>query len=85
MLSFAFSLVISTQDGSGVEDWLDKALDHQVKVLITMVLPEISRNYKSASLRSVIAVSFLGKLEKAKGADVFVEAMLKVEPLRSEI
>ena len=80
-----FSLVISTQDGSGVEDWLDKALDHRVKVFTLLNgLPEISRNYKSASLRSVIAVSFLGKLEKAKGADVFVEAMLKVAGLSGQ-
>ena len=79
-----FSLVICTQDGSGVEGWLAEALDRRVKVFTLLNgLPKISRNHKIASQNGVIAVSFLGKLEKAKGADVFVQAMLNVAGLSS--
>ena len=74
-----FSMVVCTQDGSGVEKWLSAALDKRVRVLTPLNgLPKISGRNEIDTDHRAITVSFLGKLESAKGADVFVQAMMRV-------
>lgn len=74
-----FSMVVCTQDGSGVEKWLSAALDQRVRVLTLLNgLPKISGRHENDTDHRVVTVSFLGKLESAKGADVFVQAMMRV-------
>ncbi len=78
-----FALVICTQDGSGVEPWLDRALHPGVR--LTVLLNGVSRNLASnidPRLSSLPAnrlrVLFAGKLETYKGCDDFVEALLQL-------
>lgn len=73
-----FSLVICTQDGSGIENWLLQNLrtDVRVKKLLNGI-PENLR-CKDDNQNGSIVVTFLGKLEEAKGARQFVQAMCKV-------
>lgn len=73
-----FALVICTQDGSGIENWLAKSLraDVQVEKLMNGVIHLPSR--KEEHENSKIVITFLGKLEEAKGAKQFVEAACNV-------
>ena len=75
-----FELVICTQDGSGVENWLRKAIRKSVRVEILLNgIPKY--NYKKTKIRfskKIKYITFLGKLEHAKGAEQFVRAMCKV-------
>ena len=75
-----FKLVVCTQDGSGVENWLKKAIRPNVKTEV--LLNGITDNNNN---KSVIPfndkntyITFLGKLEFAKGAEQFVRAMISV-------
>ena len=69
-----FELVICTQDGSGVENWLRKAIRKSVRVEILLNgIPKY--NYKKTKIRfskKIKYITFLGKLEHAKGAEQFV-------------
>lgn len=79
-----FSLVICTQDGSGVEGWLDRSLKKSInkEILINGItkLDLINKNlmnfYDIPSDKFVIL--FLGKLEKYKGCDDFVNSVIKL-------
>ena len=76
-----FKLVICTQDGSGVEDWIRKAINPDVKKQI--LLNGIPKNIKNTKpilpfQEKTIYITFLGKLEHAKGAEQFVNAMISV-------
>lgn len=75
-----FELVICTQDGSGVENWLRKALKKSVKVEILLNgLPKTNYSKtKTKFSKEFKYITFLGKLEHAKGAKQFVEAMCRV-------
>jgi len=77
-----FSMVICTQDGSGIEPWLDQALNKKTPVfkLINGVDYSKGTNYKNDSLydnylvpRDKFLVLYLGKLEKIKGIYDFIE------------
>jgi glycosyltransferase involved in cell wall biosynthesis len=77
-----FSMVICTQDGSGIEPWLDKALNKNTPVfkLINGVDHNKNINYKNDLLydsylipRDKFLVLYLGKLEKIKGIYDFIE------------
>jgi len=77
-----FSLVICTQDGSGVELWLDNALGVGVKskvllngvdkITITRIL---DKKLQLISKKHNI-ILFVGKLEKYKGCYEFIESVL---------
>lgn len=72
-----FDLVIATQDGSGVERWTDAVLDKNVPVKILLNgLPEPRKARKLIDNRKTINIIFIGKLEKAKGAEEFTQAMI---------
>ena len=75
-----FELVVCTQDGSGVERWLKKAIRPNVKTEI--LLNGITDNNNSNSVIPFddknTYITFLGKLEFAKGAEQFVRAMIRV-------
>jgi len=79
-----YAAVICTQDGSGIERWLDKALAKQVPVYKMInglpVKPSKSDQAisKNAKTRSLLNVTFVGKLEHAKGVAQFVEAMCRI-------
>ena len=74
-----YALVICTQDGSGVEKWSEQALRINVPVSILLNgIPEQKVSKKILIKKKKINITFLGKLETAKGAYKFVEAMLKV-------
>jgi glycosyltransferase involved in cell wall biosynthesis len=79
-----FGLVVCSQDGSGVEGWLDRALRPEVPRVRVIngvdPLPEASGSVHpalEALPQDKTVVLSVGKLEKAKGADCFVEAFLK--------
>lgn len=79
-----FALVVCTQDGSGVEPWLDQALHPDVSR--TVLLNGVSRNMPSGNIdprlsslpSNRLRVLFVGKLETYKGCDDFVEALLRL-------
>ena len=75
-----FKLVICTQDGTGVESWLSKAIHPSVRIEILLNgLPnETSSKPIITFLSNYKYITFLGKLEYAKGAGQFVEAMCRV-------
>lgn len=78
-----FALVICTQDGSGIEPWLDQALHPRVRRAV--LLNGASRNMPSGDIDPRLVslpsdlprILFAGKLETYKGCDDFVEAMLQ--------
>ena len=78
-----FSLVICTQDGSGVELWLDQALCTGVesKVLLNGIndtnFPNIPLDVRLNLLpENKIIILFVGKLERYKGCYEFVESII---------
>ncbi len=75
-----FELVICTQDGTGVENWLRKALIKSVRVEILLNgLPKTNYNKTIFKFsRKFKYITFLGKLTHAKGAKQFVLAMCNV-------
>ena len=77
-----FSMVICTQDGSGIEPWLDNALDNNIPVhkLINGVdyyKPTAQQKnilYSDYAIpKNKFLVLYLGKLEKIKGIYNFIE------------
>ena len=77
-----FSMVVCTQDGSGIEPWLKKSIEKNVPIydLINGVeckkptLDQLTNVYVKYSIpRNKILVLFLGKLEKIKGIYEFLE------------
>ena len=79
--SSPFRQVICTQDGSGVEPWLEAALHPQCRVekLINGVDNLVTLKATPDSLSNIpknkTTVLFVGKIEYAKGAESFVKAM----------
>jgi len=78
-----YKFVICTQDGSGVEDWLSKALSKKVpyKALVNGVEKKINKAKKPHKVlsqlpKNKIIVTFIGKLERYKGCETFVRALL---------
>lgn len=77
-----FATAICTQDGSGVEPWLKEALDNGVKV--RTFINGVDRPKKPRALEKLdhlvppdaVVVTFLGKLEAAKGIKQFTSAFL---------
>jgi glycosyltransferase involved in cell wall biosynthesis len=84
-----YSLVICTQDGSGIEPWLNEIIHKETKIhkLINGVnLDSVSQemdfeffqNTTIENLDNKLKILFVGKLEKAKGADSFLKAMIEL-------
>ena len=78
-----YATVICTQDGSGVEPWLKEALDPKTPVhTLLNGVDEIAANegQQHPSIDAIesdaIVVTFLGKLEAAKGIEEFSDAFL---------
>jgi len=77
-----FALVICTQDGSGVEAWLDNALHPGVKKNIFLNgvddinPPDILDKQLQSIYKKNNIILFVGKLEKYKGCYEFVESIL---------
>jgi glycosyltransferase involved in cell wall biosynthesis len=83
-----FAAVVCTQDGSGVETWLDRALAPTVprSIMLNGIDPPVAAS-PSETVRGLpenaCVVSFVGKLEPAKGAIQFIRAFLdaaRLEP-----
>ncbi len=77
-----FSMVVCTQDGSGIEPWLKKSIEKNVPIhdLINGVeykkptLDQLTNVYVKYNIpRNKILVLYLGKLEKIKGIYEFLE------------
>lgn len=79
-----YAHIVMTQDGSGVERWIDSALHPEtpVSVWLNGIDPAFRAPARSTGLKTPITVCFVGKLEWGKGADRFVEAMLRVRAAR---
>ena len=79
-----FRLVICTQDGSGVEGWLNNALKKNVnrEVLINGVTKLDFDKKKLVKFNEInkdsFIILFLGKLEEYKGCNDFVSSVLKL-------
>jgi len=83
-----FNLVICTQDGSGVEVWMESALRQEVKreVLLNgtdqiiyddiILDPSLERVESIQVSESKIIILFVGKLEKYKGCYTFVDSII---------
>jgi glycosyltransferase involved in cell wall biosynthesis len=77
-----FDLVICTQDGSGVEMWLDNALSNEVRreVLLNGIdkisLTDTLDEQLQALPKNKNIVLFIGKLERYKGCFEFIESIL---------
>jgi glycosyltransferase involved in cell wall biosynthesis len=77
-----YSLVVCTQDGSGVETWLDTALDGRVARVSLINGVNIEKRVAPLDPRLIdlpfpkTIVLFVGKLERAKGCYQFVEGFL---------
>ena len=80
-----FSNVIATQDGSGIEYWLDKVLRNGVKrhVLLNGVDIKTKKKFLDKSLinfknknKNKIIILFLGRLEEYKGINNFIDAAI---------
>jgi glycosyltransferase involved in cell wall biosynthesis len=81
-----FDLVVCTQDGTGVERWLDDALLSSVPVKIKIngvnlntdkqFLSDDSLNIKTIG-KDKTTVLFVGKLEDHKGCDEFIDSIIK--------
>jgi len=77
-----FNLVLSTQDGSGVEMWMKSALRSTVKrkILLNGVDNIYSSTIRDERLLRIpnnrIVVLFVGKLEKYKGCHEFVQSII---------
>ena len=77
-----FALVICTQDGSGVEQWLYRAIRNEVpkKILLNgvdrIILPENIDNKLESVSKKKNVILFVGKLEKYKGCYEFVESII---------
>lgn len=80
LYSSPFNLIIGTQDGSGTEFWLEQAANKKTnkKILINGVNKNFKNNFKNHLInKGKIYVGFIGKLEKAKGADLFIDSCIK--------
>jgi len=79
-----FSLVICTQDGSGVEKWTSMALSKSVKteILLNGVDCMIQKDNIDPKLNNLpsnkVIIMFVGHLEKHKGCYDFVQAILNL-------
>ena len=77
-----YAAVVVTQDGSGVESWLDRALSPEVPrlILVNGADPIEQTGVPDARLtdlpRHRSVVLFVGKLEPAKGCDAFLQGFL---------
>jgi glycosyltransferase involved in cell wall biosynthesis len=77
-----FANIICTQDGSGVEEWLQKGLNPNTKVKILLngadyiVLPKVVDNQLLSLTNTNPILLYVGKLETYKGCYDFVYAVL---------
>ena len=80
-----FSMVVCTQDGSGIEPWLDQALASNVPVY--KLINGVEYHKPTASQKNILydtysipknkfLVLYLGKLEKIKGIYDFIDGFL---------
>jgi|APSaa5957512535_1039671.scaffolds.fasta_scaffold12304_4 glycosyltransferase involved in cell wall biosynthesis len=86
-----FELVVCTQDGSGVEPWLERSLNPEVKrvTLLNGVYDISFPKNPDKDLLSIptnkIKILFIGRLEEYKGCYDFVEAMLILLQQRDDV
>ena len=85
-----FSAAIVTQDGTGVEPWVDSALNKKVPVHIMLNgIPAIKNNIKISHNKLLdlpkdkTIVLFLGRLEPEKGCFEFIYQFLRAESVIS--
>ena len=82
-----FALVICTQDGSGVESWLQQALRYGVATQVLLngtdkpdmadMLNDQLISVSEHKMAGKLLLLYVGKLERYKGCYLFVEAVLK--------
>lgn len=84
--SSKFDLVVCTQDGTGVESWLDNAISPgvPVEILINGVYLNTDKQHTSDISLKIKKISqnkttilFVGKLEDHKGCEEFVDSVIK--------
>ena len=88
LYSSPFNLIIGTQDGTGTEFWLDQAANKKtIKKILINGVNKISKNdfNNIDSKKDKIHVGFIGKLEKAKGADLFIDSCINYLKKRNDI
>jgi len=75
-----FKNVICTQDGSGVELWLKRAINKKttVDIMINGVSKKLLNYNKDSELKKNdnTMISFIGKIESSKGVEEFVRAAI---------
>lgn len=83
--SSPFELVVCTQDGSGIESWLDVAINKQTEVVLMINGVQLNADAQNgeelkkleiAIPKNRTTVLFLGKLEPHKGAIEFTRALI---------
>lgn len=72
-----FNTVIGTEDGSGTKEWMKRVINKKSNqhTLINGVKKEKLNLFSNKNKK--FKICFIGKLEKAKGADVFFNSALK--------
>ena len=72
-----FNTVIGTEDGSGTKEWMKRVINKKSNqhTLINGVKKEKLNLFSNKNKK--FKICFIGKLEKAKGADVFFSSALK--------
>ena len=88
LYSSPFNLIIGTQDGTGTEFWLDQAANKKtIKKILINGVNKISKNdfNNIDSKKDKIHVGFIGKLEKAKGAELFIDSCINYLKKRNDI
>ena len=72
-----FTLSICTQDGSGIEPWLNKAINQKTdKFELINGVPRKFKENQSIKKNKEFKVTFIGKLESPKGAYQFIESAI---------
>ena len=85
-----FSMVICTQDGSGVTQWCSEVInsDTEYKILINGINKAIQNVTIDEKLKKIpkdkYNILFIGKLEEYKGIKEFVNAILRLDKLYPE-
>ena len=82
--SSKYSLVICSQDGSGVEPWLNNIINKQTQISILMNGVDLNipvyKNVHNLN-QSKFRILFIGKLESYKGADIFIDSIIKFDEI----
>tara|TARA_R110001583_G_scaffold10419_4_gene48067 strand:- start:18633 stop:19850 length:1218 start_codon:yes stop_codon:yes gene_type:complete len=83
-----FAYVLCSQDGSGGKEWMDRYLAKSTprSIMLNGVNQSNWSDYRDCfSCEAPVNVVLLGRVEKLKGADFFVDALLSVPPAQRKL